>query len=104
VIGTQRNDRRHVGCIRRTTSFDRSCGRLRTEALPKGRAVPYERTRQKNWITVPARAANVDAQNVGATFTGEDRSVESQPIEAMRIARNAMWRTARFQSNGPRCT
>jgi D-xylose transport system substrate-binding protein len=33
VIGTQRNDRRHVGCIRRTKSFDRSCNRLRTGAL-----------------------------------------------------------------------
>jgi hypothetical protein len=102
VIGTQRNDRRHVGCIRRTTSFDRSRERLRTNALPQGRAVPYER-RGINWITVPAWAAHVDAQNVEVTFTGNDRSVESRPIEAKRIARNAMWRTAGFQSHGPRC-
>ncbi len=32
----------------------------------------------------------MDTRNVGVTFTGEDRSVESQSIEATRIARNAI--------------
>ncbi len=46
VIGTQRNDRRHVRCIRRTESFDRSRDCFRTSTLPQGRTVPYERMRR----------------------------------------------------------
>ena len=45
-------------------------------------------------LAVPAWAAYVGSLNASAIFTGKGDSDVSKSIEATRIARNAMWRTA----------
>jgi hypothetical protein len=59
-------------------------------------SIPYEWSgHQLDYSSSVSSNSGEHAHRV--TFTGEDASIETTPIEAQRIARDATWRTAEFQ-------